>query len=107
MTAEKKNRIEEEIKAEKVEVIKVNTLCDSIIQEPNTKPPFDCLEKVFENNVKKRFSEKGFEVEEFTFVKDGSRDIKRLIIKLKKPELKEKVENGGLRIFNWNTLHVK
>ena len=91
-----------EIKSEVEDEPKEELLCDTITMEPKTNPPFHCAERVFENNVKNRYVEKGYEIEELMFVKDASRKIKRLTIKLKKPVKNEPLES--LRLFNWRIL---
>ena len=43
------------MKLEKIEVEDVqDTFCDNITYEPKYNPPFNCSERVFEDNVKKK-----------------------------------------------------
>ena len=100
--ATKKTKDTLEIKSENVDETKEELLFDTITMEPKTNPPFHCAERVFENNVKNRYVEKGFEIEELMFVKDASKKIKRLKIKLKKPVKNDTLES--LRLFNWRIL---
>ena len=98
-----KNEIE--IKSEKEEAKPEEVFCDTITMEPQINP-MPCSERDFEEGANKILSEKGIEVDRVIFIKDASRDLRRIAIKLK-PTSKAKIENGNLRFFNCKILHIK